>query len=47
MGRKRDDLRPEIRSFPVKRFVIFYRVTDWQIEIVRVISGARDLKSIF
>ncbi len=26
MGRSRDDLRPGLRSFPVERYIIFYRL---------------------
>lgn len=47
MGRKRDELIPGIRSFPVKRYVIFYRTSKDQVEIIRVLSAYRDLGSIF
>jgi len=47
MGRKRDELIPGIRSFPIKRYVIFYRIRKDLVEIIRVISAYRDLGSIF
>ncbi len=47
MGRKRDELIPGIRSFPVKRYVIFYRIRKNQVEIIRVLSAYRDLSAIF
>jgi toxin ParE1/3/4 len=47
MGRARDNLAPNLRSFPVKKFVIFYRPVDDTVEIVRILYGARDIESIF
>jgi toxin ParE1/3/4 len=47
MGRRRDELLPQLRSLPVKRYVIFYRVREAKIEIVRVLSAYRDLGSLF
>ncbi len=47
MGRVREDLLPGIRSFPIKRYVIFYRVIPKRVEIVRILSGYRDLESLF
>jgi len=47
MGRPRDELEEGLRSFPVGRYVIFYRVMPKGIEIVRVLHGSRDLNAIF
>jgi len=47
MGRARDELAPSLRSFPVGKYVIFYRLNEAGIEIDRVLHGAWDLKSIF
>jgi toxin ParE1/3/4 len=30
MGQKRDDLQPGIRSYPVGRYLIFYRGHSWR-----------------
>jgi toxin ParE1/3/4 len=47
MGRARENLAPNLRSFPVKKFVIFYRPIDDTVEIIRVLHGARDIESVF
>ena len=47
LGRKRDDLLPGIRGFPVERYIIFYRILEGGVEIIRVVHGARDIESIF
>jgi toxin ParE1/3/4 len=47
LGRRRDELRPGLHSFPVGAYVIFYRKARRGIEIVRVLSGSRDLPSLF
>jgi toxin ParE1/3/4 len=47
IGRKRDDLAPELRSFPVKSYVIYYRYRKKAIEVIRVLSSARDVESLF
>ena len=46
MGRERPDLKPNIRSFVVMSWIIFYRVDDDFVEIVRVPHSARDLDAI-
>lgn len=47
LGRSREELSPHLRSFPVGRYIIFYRPAQNAIEIVRVIHGARDLPPLF
>ena len=47
MGQRREELLPGMRSFPVKRYIIFYRENKGCLEIVRVLSGYRDLDSLF
>ena len=47
MGRRWDEINPPLRSFPVESYLIFYRPIDGGIEVVRVVSGYRDLKTIF
>ncbi len=46
-GRTRDELAPRVRSFPVKRYLIFYRLSENTLEILRVVHGARDLPTLF
>ena len=43
MGRERPDLSPGLRSFVVGHHVIFYRLFEDHLEIVRVLDGVRDL----
>ena len=47
MGREQDELLIALRSFPVKRYIIFYRPFENGIEILRVLHGARDIESMF
>jgi toxin ParE1/3/4 len=47
MGRRRDALRTGLRSFPLGDYVIFYLPRDRGIVVVRVLSGYRDLDSMF
>jgi len=47
MGRRRDDLAPRLRSFPVGRYVIFYRLSEPGIEVARVLSAYRDIETLF
>ena len=46
MGRSRPELAPELRSFPVGQYVIFYLPRPNGVEIVRVLHVARDIESI-
>jgi len=47
LGRARDELRPGLRSFPVRRFLIFYRPLPDGIQVVRVVHGARNIEALF
>lgn len=47
MGRRRDELLPLLRSFPVDDYLIFYRPIEGGIEILRVVNGYRDLEALF
>ena len=46
-GRSRDEVRTGVRSIASRPHVIFYRVTDNTIEIIRVLDGRRDIEEIF
>jgi toxin ParE1/3/4 len=47
VGRPRDDdLRPGLRSFPVGRYVIIYRVEPEDVLILHVIAAARDIEPL-
>lgn len=48
IGRSRgEDLRPNLFSFPVRQYLLFYREQPGGIVLVRVIHGSRDLPSLF
>lgn len=47
MGRERPELAPNLRSFPVDSYVIFYRPTTDGISIARVLHGSRDFNALF
>lgn len=43
MGRARPELEPGLRSFPVDSYVVYYRATDRQVEVARVLHARRDV----
>ena len=47
MGKQRNDLAFGVRSFPVKPYIIFYRNSPDQLEIIRVLHQSRDIKHQF
>ncbi|NJL09521.1 MAG: type II toxin-antitoxin system RelE/ParE family toxin [Calothrix sp. SM1_7_51] len=47
MGRSYADVKDYLRGVLLGNYVILYRVTDSGIEILRVVSGYRDLESLF
>lgn len=47
IGRKRDELRPNIRSLNEGSYLIFYRQIENGIEILRILHGAMNLEALF
>ena len=48
LGRRRDEIRPGYRSFPIGSYVVFYRLLPAEeILVLRVIHAKRDLEEIF
>ena len=45
LGQLRPELSHGVRSFSVKRWVIYYRIEDHRLTIVRVLDGAQDAHS--
>ena len=45
-GKKRDELLQDLRSFPVRNYLIFYFPLENGIEIVRVMHGSRDIDKV-
>ncbi len=47
MGRSRPDLGRQLRSFPYRGYLIFYRPIQGGIEVARVVQGRRNIASLF
>ena len=47
LGRRREEFRAKLRSFPVGNHLIFYRVVPERVDILRILHGARDLEALF
>lgn len=45
-GKSYAEIRPELRGISLEGFIIFYRIVDDGIEILRVVSGRRDFPSL-
>jgi toxin ParE1/3/4 len=47
MGTSRDELKPDLCSFSMGNYLIFYFPLEDGIDVVRVLHGARELEAIF
>jgi toxin ParE1/3/4 len=48
MGRRHDEYVVNLRSFPYKKYLIFYfEIADGEVEIYRVVHGSRDIETLF
>ncbi|MBD2308103.1 type II toxin-antitoxin system RelE/ParE family toxin [Chroococcidiopsis sp. FACHB-1243] len=47
MGQQYDNLRLGLRGLPLDGYIILYQVGKDRIEIVRVVSGKRNLETLF
>ena len=47
VGRARPELRADIRSFPYKGYVIFFRYAGDRFEVVNILEGHRDVEGYF
>lgn len=47
MGKSYEQLSPQLRGVPLERYIILYRPVADDIEGVRVVSGYRNLETIF
>lgn len=43
LGKKREEIKPGLRSFPKAEHIVFYRILKNRLRIVRVLHGSRDL----
>ncbi|MFM7426534.1 MAG: type II toxin-antitoxin system RelE/ParE family toxin [Elainella sp.] len=47
LGRRREELLPNLRSFPIGNYVVFYQEIDSGIDLIRVLHGSRDIEGMF
>jgi toxin ParE1/3/4 len=47
LGRPRNEILPELRSLAMESYLILYTATDTRVDILRVVSGYRDLTNLF
>ncbi len=47
IGKRYDGVSPGLRGVLIDEYIMFYRVTDDLVEIVRIVHGKRDLLSLF
>lgn len=47
IGRSYNHIRPYLRGLPLNGYIIFYRVSQDTVEIMRVVRGNRDLEALF
>ncbi len=47
IGTERPELGEGLRSFPVERYVLYYRTRREGIEVVRVLHASRDITPLF
>lgn len=47
IGRRRDDLRPGMRSFVLGKYIILYRIEGEDVLILHVVRGSRDIEMLF
>jgi toxin ParE1/3/4 len=45
-GAARPDIAPELRHFPVGKYLVLYRIIDNGVEIVRVVQGSQLLSQL-
>jgi toxin ParE1/3/4 len=46
MGQSRDELQAGLRCFVVLPYVVYYRVLEDTIEVLRILHGARDISGL-
>lgn len=47
LGRARDEIRPRLRSYPSKPFILFYRRTRNGIHVHRILHQRQDVRGAF
>jgi toxin ParE1/3/4 len=44
-GRRRDELKKGLRSFPVEKYLVFYFIIEDGIRIARILHSAQDIEN--
>ena len=47
LGRRRDEVLPGLRSLTIDNYIILYMPIEQDVEILRIISGYRDISALF
>ncbi len=47
MGKRREELLPGLRSFPVGNYLVFYLEIENGVDVIRILNGSRDIDEIF
>jgi toxin ParE1/3/4 len=47
LGRQRNEILPGLRSFPMEQYLILYMPVNQDVDILRVVSGYRNLSALF
>ncbi len=47
LGKKRDEIKKDLYSLPKDNHIIFYRILDSHIRIVKLLHGSRELPKYF
>lgn len=47
LGRQRNEILVGLRSFPIDRYLILYIPVNQSVDILRVVSGYRDIPALF
>jgi toxin ParE1/3/4 len=46
IGRARPELYPDLRSFVIGKYVVFYLPLKGGVDVIRVLHGARDIETV-
>ena len=46
MGKKRSEIKKELRNIPLGEYIVFYRLKETHVRIVRVLHHSKDLFTI-
>ena len=47
LGPRRDQLAPGLRAYFYRDYAIYYRFTDTEVIVIRVVHGSRDAAALF